>query len=176
MACGRPSSKSVYLVDTNVLSAGAPTKAVATPGLAAWMDRNSAGLYLSVITVAEIEEGIAKSRRQGAQRKADRLADWLETLLHLYSARILILDIPTARMLGSLSNLARSLEQAPGLVDLTVAAIAKSRGYTVLTRNLRHFRMLNVLALNPFESLPADAGRDTPISFQTHSMAKRTSA
>jgi hypothetical protein len=39
------------------------------PVLLAWMHRNSAGLYLSVITVAEVEDGIAKSRRLGARRK-----------------------------------------------------------------------------------------------------------
>jgi hypothetical protein len=75
----------LYLVDTNVLSAGAPTKAVAMPALLAWMHRNSGRLYLSVITVAEVEDGIAKSRRLGAHRKAERLSEWLETLLHLYA-------------------------------------------------------------------------------------------
>jgi predicted nucleic acid-binding protein len=148
----------VYLVDTNVLSVSAPTKTVAMPELAAWMDRNSAGLYLSVITVAEVEDGIAKSQRQGASRKAERLAEWLETLLHLYSERVLPLDIATAKLLGILSDRARGLGQAPGLADLAIAATALSRGYTVLTRNLRHFRMLDVASLDPFEILPADIG------------------
>ena len=146
----------MYLVDTNVLSAAAPTKTMAMPGLAAWMDRNSSGLYLSVITVAEVEDGIAKSRRQGAQRKADRLMEWLETLLHLYSDRVLPLDLATARLLGGLSDRARGMGQAPGLADLTIAATAQSLGYTILTRNLRHFQRLDVLVLDPFESLPAD--------------------
>ena len=148
----------MYLVDTNVLSAGAPTKAVAMPELAAWMDRNSDGLYLSVITVAEVEDGIAKCRRQGARRKADNLAGWLETFLHLYGARVLPFDLATARALGGLSDKARGLGQAPGLADLAVAATAQCRSCTVLTRNLRHFRTLDVAALDPFESLPADAG------------------
>ncbi len=55
----------MYLVDTNVLSAASPTQAAAAPDLVAWMDRNSDSLYLSVITIADIEAGIAKSRRQG---------------------------------------------------------------------------------------------------------------
>jgi len=155
---GSLSSRRVYLVDTNVLSAGAPTKAVASSDLVAWMDRNSAGLFLSVITVAEVEDGIAKSRRQGAERKAGRLAEWLETLLHLYSARILSLDLPIARVMGSLSDRARAAGQAPGLADLAIAATAQSRGYTVLTRNLRHFEVLEVRALDPFTSLPAEVG------------------
>lgn len=145
----------MYLVDTNVLSAGAPTKATPVPDLVGWMDRNSEQLYLSVITVAEVEDGIAKARREGASRKADRLAEWLETLLHLYDVRILPLDVATARVLGGLSDRVRGLGHAPGLADPAIAATARSRGYTILTRNLRHFRMLGVPAHDPFETLPA---------------------
>jgi len=148
----------VYLVDTNVISAGAPTKAQAIPDLIAWMERNSERLYLSAITVAEVEDGIAKARRQGAARKADRLAEWLETVVHLYGARILPLDIAVARVLGHLSDRAREAGHAPGLADLAIAATAASRGYTVLTRNMRHFRALVIPAHDPFESLPTEAG------------------
>ena len=144
----------MYLVDTNVLSVTAPVKAVAAPGLTAWMDRNSVGLYLSVITVAEAEDGIAKSRRRGARRKADRLAAWLETLLHLYAPRILPVDLPTARHLGSLADRVRGQGHSPGLADLAIAATAQACGYTILTRNLRHFAMLGVPALDPVEALP----------------------
>ena len=145
----------MYLVDTDVLSARAPTKAVATPDLVAWMDRNSAGLYLSVITVAEVEDGIAKTRRLGAQRKAERPSEWLETLLHLYGSRVLPIDLDTARRIGALADRARSQGQALGLADLAIAATAEKHGYTVLTRNLRHFGFLGVPALDPVEALPA---------------------
>ena len=144
----------MYLVDTNVLSAGAPTKAVAAPDLAIWMDRNSTALYLSVITIAEVEDGIAKSRRLGAHRKAGRLSEWLATLLHLYDARVLPVDLATARQVGMLADHARGLGHAPGLADLAIAATAQVRGFTILTRNLRHFVPLAVPALNPFDSLP----------------------
>lgn len=152
----------MYLVDTNVLSAGAPTKAVATPALVAWMDRNSPWLYLSVITVAEVEDGIARSRRLGAHRKAERLAEWLETLLHLYGSRVLPTDLETARRLGGLADRARGLGQAPGLADLVIAATAQTHGCTVLTRNLRHFGPMGVPALDPFEALPADVAVGGP--------------
>jgi predicted nucleic acid-binding protein len=147
----------VYLVDTNVLSAGAPTKAVASVDLARWMDRHSDVLFLSVITVAEVQDGIAKFRRLGERRKADRLAEWLDTLLHLYASRILPVDLPTARTLGTLSDQARAAGHAPGLADLAIAATARERKYTILTRNLRHFQMLDVSALDPFAALPPDA-------------------
>lgn len=144
----------MYLVDTNVLSAGAPTKAVPIPALLAWMHHNSARLYLSVITVAEVEDGIAKSRRLGARRKAERLSDWLEALLHLYGARVLPIDVETARRVGILSDLARGQGQAPGLTDLAIAATALNNGLTILTRNLRPFSPLGVAAVDPYETLP----------------------
>ena len=147
----------MYLVDTNVLSAGAPDKVAANLELLAWMDRNSAGLYLSVVTIAEVEDGIAKSRRQGAHRKAERLAEWLEALLHLYPARILPLDLATARRLGVLADHVRGQGHEPALADLAIAATAQRHGCTVLTRNLKHFTPTGVPALDPFTALPADA-------------------
>ena len=156
--CARWISKRVYLVDTNVLSAGAPTKARAAPALMDWMDRNSEHLFLSVVTVAEIGDGIAKARREGSSRKADQLDEWLETVLHLYSARILVLDVPVARLVGRLADQARGAGHSSELADLTIAATAQLRGFTVLTRNLRPFRLLGIKAHDPFELLPAGAG------------------
>ena len=124
------------------------------PALKAWMDSNSAGLFLSVITVAEVEDGIAKSHRLGAYRKAKRLSDWLETLLHLYGSRVLPVDLPTARCAGRLADRARGQGHAPGLADLVIAATAQKHGHTILTRNLRHFGPLDVPALDPFDTLP----------------------
>ncbi|TLU72588.1 type II toxin-antitoxin system VapC family toxin [Lichenicoccus roseus] len=147
----------MYLVDTNVLSAGAPTRAMASPGLLAWMDGHSLDLYLSVITVAEIVDGIEKSRRLGAGRKADRLAEWLQTVLHLYGNRVLPVDLEAARHTGLLSDVARAQGQAPGLADLAIAGTARSRGYAILTRNLRHFERLGVPVMDPYEGLPPEA-------------------
>lgn len=147
----------MYLVDTNVISASAPGKTEALANLAVWLDRNSDRLYLSAITIAEIESGIAKARRTSAHGRADRLAEWLETLIHLYSARVLPLDIPVARTLGALSDPARSVGASPGLADLAIAATAMSRGYTVLTRNIRHFQDMPIACHDPFESLPRPA-------------------
>jgi predicted nucleic acid-binding protein len=61
------------------------------------MDSHSAELFLSTVTIAEIEDGIAKAQREGATRKARDLTAWLETVLHLYAARILPFDLATAR-------------------------------------------------------------------------------
>lgn len=68
------SRDAVFIVDTNALSAGAPAKAISVFLLTDRMDSNSASLYLSMVTIAEIEDGIAKSCRDDASQKAGRLS------------------------------------------------------------------------------------------------------
>lgn len=142
-----------------MLSAGAPTKAVPVQALRDWMDRNSDGLFLSAISVAEIEGGIAGCRRTGASAKARRLEAWLDTLLHLYGERILPVDVTVARRTGVLADAARGAGHDPGFEDLAIAATAAVRGLAVLTRNLRHFAPLGVRAFDPFAALPDEVAR-----------------
>jgi predicted nucleic acid-binding protein len=143
----------VYLVDTNVISAAAPSRPVPT-ALVEWMDTHSAALFLSAVTVAEIEDGIAKLRREKAMRRSADLTAWLETVLHLYGDRILAFDTATARIAGVLSDRARGLGHAPGLADIIIAATAQHRGLTILSRNLRHLEPLGVPVIDPFVKLP----------------------
>ncbi|MHB1302613.1 MAG: PIN domain-containing protein [Acidiphilium sp.] len=143
----------MYLVDTNVISSRTPAR-VAPAEMAVWMDTNSAKLFLSVVTVAEIEDGIAKARREGATRKSRDLGAWLETVLHLYGARILPFDLATARLAGLLSDHARGQGHAPGFADIVIAATARHHGLIILTRNLRHFAPLGVPVHDPFATLP----------------------
>jgi toxin FitB len=143
----------VYLVDTNVISAAAPSHP-APPVLVEWMETHSAALFLSVVTVAEIEDGIAKSRRQGATRRSADLAAWFETILHLYGSRILAFDTSAARIAGTIADRARSQGYAPGLADIVIAATALHRGLTILSRDLKHFEPLGVVVIDPFAILP----------------------
>ncbi|MGH7091169.1 MAG: type II toxin-antitoxin system VapC family toxin [Stellaceae bacterium] len=143
----------MYLVDTNVISAEAPSR-IAPTALVTWMDQRTALLSISVVTVAEIEDGIAKLRREGAVRKSGDLEAWLETVLHLYADRILAFDTSTARIAGALSDRARAQGHAPGLGDIIIAATAERHGLTILSRNIRHFRPLGVPVLDPFAALP----------------------
>lgn len=114
-----------YLVDTNVISVGAPTAAVRRQELIDWMESNSSNLFLSAVTIAEIADGIAKAKREGAKRKAIDLSAWLRTMLHLYSDRVLPFDSPTAEIAGALSDLARGRGHAPGFADIVIAATAQ---------------------------------------------------
>lgn len=143
-----------YLVDTDVLSAGAPSKTRTVPALLEWMDSNSKRLYVSVITIAEIEDEIAKSKREGATRKSTLLLEWLDTLVHLYSARILSFDLPAARIAGALSDKARGRGLMPGFADVAIGAIARHHELTVLTRNMDDYAALGVLAHDPMTELP----------------------
>jgi toxin FitB len=143
----------VYLVDTNVISAAAPSRPLPTT-LVTWMDAHSDILFLSAVTVAEIEDGIAKLRREGTTRKSADLTAWLETLLHLYGDRILAFDTPKARIAGAMADRARGQGFAPGFADIVIAATAQHRGLTILSRNVRHFGPLGIVVLDPFAALP----------------------
>lgn len=143
----------MYLVDANVISAGAPAKS-GVAHVVAWMAAQSCELYLSAVTVAEIEDGIAKLRREGASRKADELAAWLETVLHLYGARVLAFDLDTARVAGALLDKARGLGLTPGFADVVIGATALHHGHTLLTRNVKDFASLGVAIHDPFVTLP----------------------
>jgi predicted nucleic acid-binding protein len=149
----------MYLIDSTVISAGARPKTQAGAGpvawmdLADWMDDASDALFLSVATVAGIEDGIAEARREGATRKAADLAGWLEALVHLYGSRILAIDPAVSRTVGRLSDAARGRSHAPGFADILIAATALHLELVIHTRNVRHFEPLGVLVLNPIDKL-----------------------
>ena len=148
----------MYLIDTNVLSAAAPNRQTRFPSLVAWINANSDDLFLSVVTIAEIYDGIAKVRRTGSPTTADKLDHWIGLTLHLYAQRVLPFDIPAARLAGTLNDRARAAGQAPGFADVAIAATATNRNLIILTRNLRHFRPLQIPALDPFKALPHSPG------------------
>lgn len=139
-----------WLLDTNVLSAFAPGKPPLEPRVTSWFVRNSEALFLSVITAAEIETGIAKLARTGA-RRADELREWFDRMLGLYADRVLPFDLAAARIAGALADSATANGRHPGFADLAVAAIAASRRLVVLTRNLRHFGPLGIPVRDPFQ-------------------------
>jgi toxin FitB len=144
-----------YLVDTNVISTAAPTATVKRPEIIRWMDSHSSDLFLSAISIAEIADGIAKAKREGARRKASNLSAWLQTVLHLYSDRVLAFDSPTARIAGTLSDLARGRGHSPGLADVIIAATAQRHDLTILSRNERHFTPMDAIVIDPFQQLPS---------------------
>ncbi|RVC81593.1 MULTISPECIES: PIN domain-containing protein [Mesorhizobium] len=144
----------MYLLDTNIVSADAPTKKeVGLQPFADWLHKNNNHLYMSTVTVAEIEAGITRAVRIGATTKAARLRRWLAAVEQLYAGRILPFGIEEARHAGAIIDRARAHD--PGFEDIAIAATAAARGYTVLTANERHFQPLGVPWANPLKELPA---------------------
>lgn len=145
-----------YLLDTNVISAFAPGKAAVPSQVTAWFESQTDRLFLSPISIIEIEVGIAKLRRNGATRRADGLAAWFDRLLGLYGSKVLALDDAVARVAGAITDRARASGRDPGLADVAIAATAAVHGLSVLTRNGKHFAPLSVMYLDPFaDVLPA---------------------
>jgi len=133
----------MYLIDTVVLSE--LRKPRRDQGLVAWISRQrTADLFLSVISIGEIERGIARQRAANPDFAAV-LAAWLDQLQALYAERILPFELQTARRWGVLSA-ALGNESA----DLMIAATALERGLTVVTRNVSDFEPTGVSAFNPF--------------------------
>ena len=106
------------------------------------------------MSVAEVESGIFKATRQQEALRSGRLRSWLDNVVDLFAARILPLDVSVARVLGVLIDGCRASGSTPSFADLVIAATAKAHDYTLLSRNIRHFQILPVRVVNPFESLP----------------------
>ncbi len=131
-----------YLLDTNVLSAlRRPDRA---PHVVRWLsDKPDDSLFLSVITLGEIERGIA----QLTQRDPDFARDlrvWLDRTTQLFADRILPFDAPAARIWGELS--ARIGNAG---ADLQIAATALARDAIVVTSD-RAFQATGARVMSPF--------------------------
>ena len=87
----------MFLVDTDVISASAPTKARRPDAVLQWLRANGEQLFISTITLAEIRRGIAFVDGKGHGRKAAMLTDWESGLLQSFTDRILPFDIDAAR-------------------------------------------------------------------------------
>jgi predicted nucleic acid-binding protein len=133
----------IYALDTNVLSAvRRPDRA---PKVAAWLQgKPEAALFLSVITLGEIERGIRAQERQNPDFAAD-LRAWADRTVRLFSDRLLPFGAEEARVWGRLSQ-----DIGHGGADLMIAATALVRGATVVTGNVDDFRPTGVAIENPF--------------------------
>lgn len=138
-----------FLLDICVLSMLAPGKPAMDAGLAQWLHRHTDRLFLSAVTVAEIEQGICKLRRAGGVERATRLTHWLDGLVTKGADRILAFATDAARLAGALSDEAVSAGRHPGFADVAIAATAKAHGLVVVTCNHRHFESLGVDLLDP---------------------------
>ena len=132
----------MFLIDTDVLSMLRRRERI--PAVARWMAKQrTADLHLSVVSIGEIERGIARQRRLNPTF-ADDLAAWLDGMVALYNERILPVDMRIARRWGRIVD---SIGHSNP--DLLIAATALECGLTVVTRNVRHFEPISTPVLDP---------------------------
>ena len=143
-----------YLLDTNVISMLSPSRADASAGFLDWLERMDAGgwLFLSVVSIHEIEKGIALLEHKGATGKAANLKVWLAGLVATYDDKILKVDTVAAALAGQLEAKAISAGHHPGMADATIAGIAKAHDVVIVTRNTKHFQVFGVGVVSPDET------------------------
>ena len=134
-----------YLLDTNVLSeVRRPRGDEKVKRLIS--SASVSDLYLSVLVIGEIRRGTERLKRRDPEG-AKVYEAWLDTVLKEYADRILPIDTEVAEEWGRISV----LDPVP-IVDGLMAATAKVRGMTFVTRNTADVERTGVRLLNPFDS------------------------
>jgi predicted nucleic acid-binding protein len=134
----------MILLDTVVLSE--LRKPQPSTAVVHWLSsQRDSELFLSVVSLGEIERGIEK-KRSSDPAFACVLERWLDDLVNLYGGRILPVTPVIARRWGKLSA-----GIGNDSADLLIAATAITHGFRVATRNMRHFAPTGVEVVNPFE-------------------------
>ena len=136
----------MYLIDTNVVSE-IRKGAKANNNVILWANTvSTASLFLSVISILEIETGILQKERQDPSQGAI-LRIWLNShVLPAFSERIINIDIAVAQRCAKLHIPDRRSER-----DALISATALVHGFVVVTRNTKDFEETGVELLNPWE-------------------------
>lgn len=138
----------MYLVDTNVVSELRKVRSgKANKNVAAWADSVEAtALYISVITVQELEIGVLLAERRDATKGA-LLRRWLnEHVLPSFEGRVISIDTEIVRRSATLH-----VPDPRPFRDGLIAATALVHGLTVVTRNTSDFAPTGVALMNPWE-------------------------
>jgi predicted nucleic acid-binding protein len=133
-----------YLLDTNVISE--LRKMRPHGAVTAWISAmEEASLFVSAVTLRELQVGIERTRRQDPS-KASELERWVDRVPAVY--RVLPMDIACFREWG------RIMDKKPRelVQDAMIAATARVHRLIVATRNKRDFRQLEVRTFNPFKT------------------------
>jgi predicted nucleic acid-binding protein len=136
-----------YLLDTNVVSEW--TRPRPDPSVVAFLaSADEDLLFLSVITLAELRRGVERLPPGGRRAALDQ---WLENdLIQRFEGRILGIDRDVASAWGRIMAQAELRGRVPGVMDVWIAAIAKMRDLTVVTRNAADFEPLLERVFNPW--------------------------
>ncbi len=134
-----------YLLDTNVVSE--LRKPRPHGAVVAWLDSiDDAQLFLSALTLAEIQAGIELTREQDVSKAAE-IEAWLDLVAGSYN--VLPMDAATFRAWARLMH-----KKSDTLYeDAMIAATAKVHGLTVVSRNVADFEALGFKVFNPFATV-----------------------
>src|SRR6056297_1970508 len=138
----------MYLLDTNVVSELRKVRqGKADPGVMRWATGiASSDLYISVITVQELEIGVMLAERRDLE-KGKILRSWFENrVLPAFKHRILAVDIQISRYSAKLH-----VPDPRPIRDAFIAATGMVYGMTVVTRNVRDFEPMGIAFINPWE-------------------------
>lgn len=136
-----------FLLDTCVVSELIKNKPEIK--VANWIDSiEESRLFLSVITIGELEKGLAKLP---SSKRKEKIKKWLdEDLIYRFDNRILNLDIDTFKIWGQLmATLENSGKKMPS-IDSLIASIAIQNNLLLVTRNVKDFQNCKLELLNPW--------------------------
>ena len=136
-----------YLLDTNVVSE--IRKSRPDPGVTAWFDSVPASqLFLSVLALGEIRQGIERLRRRDAER-ASEYDQWLTILGDAYRDRLLVVDEDVSDAWGRLN-----VPDPLPVIDGLIAATALVHRLTLVTRNVADFARTGIPLIDPYAAAP----------------------
>ena len=137
----------MYAIDTNVASE--LMRPMPAPSVAAWIGwQNASDLVLTAISEAELRYGVAiipTGRRRNELEAA--MTRWLEVG---FGGRILPFDSAAARHYADIASARRQAGRPIGEADCRIAAICRSRGAALVTRNIRDFGDTGIETINPW--------------------------
>ncbi len=140
----------MYLIDTNVASE--LMRPAPVPAVTAWVAQwDAEDLFLTAVGEAELRYGIAilpVGRRRNALEAS--MTRWLNLG---FAERILPFDSAAARAYAEIAAVRRSAGRPIGEADCQIAAIARSRGMAVATRNIRDFSETGVETIDPWAAI-----------------------
>jgi predicted nucleic acid-binding protein len=126
-----------WLLDTCALSEYAKKRPA--PEVIAWLDeQDETSLFISVISLGEIEKGILKLRERD-RRRSQKLTAWLGTVEQRFAGRILPLDAAALHVWAQIAARTELAGLAVAVMDGLLMATAQCHGLTVVTRNVQDF-------------------------------------
>jgi len=144
----------IYVLDTDVLSLTSPLSNLegsAVETWRTWVREHAADLRLSAVTLMELRFGLAKLQARGASAKAKRLRRWLTLVRTVYRPHVLPITDAVAVEAGAMLWRAVAAGTRPSAEDALIAATARTAGFTLLSRNLKHMEALGVACRDPLD-------------------------